>query len=62
MKPGTRIAGRWVVDAELPGNEEIRRFRVRDGDTVAEAIAPAGHVLLRPGVRDAFVGLAQSLR
>ncbi|MDP2305407.1 MAG: hypothetical protein Q8P18_05225 [Pseudomonadota bacterium] len=63
MRPGTRVAGRWIVEAELPAAGDLRRFRVRDGTVsaeggIAEAVAPAGHVLLRPGVRESFLRLA----
>jgi hypothetical protein len=54
MRTGTRVAGRWIVESELPSAGDLRRFRVRDGEAVAEAVAPAAHVLFRPGVREAF--------
>lgn len=61
MRPGTRVAGRWVVEAELPAAGDLRRFRVRAGapdGEVAEAVTPAAHVLFRPGVREAFLRLS----
>ncbi|MES2640935.1 MAG: hypothetical protein V4850_15705 [Myxococcota bacterium] len=58
MRTGTRVAGRWIVESELPPAGDLRRFRVRDGEAVAEAVAPAAHVLFRPGVREAFPRLA----
>lgn len=66
MRAGTRISGRWIVETEISaesaagrgGAADLRRFRVRDGDIVAEAVAPAAHVLFRPGVRDTFLGLS----
>jgi hypothetical protein len=58
MRPGTRVAARFEVVGELPPAGDLRRFAVRDGETSAEAVTPAAHVLLRPGVREAFLALA----
>lgn len=57
MKPSTRVAGRYVVEAELGGDDELRRFRARDGDTLVEVVTPSLTALFRPGVRDAFTRL-----
>lgn len=55
MRAGTIIGGRWTVAEELPTQGELRRWWVSDGAVHGEAVSPAGHVLMRPGTRDAFV-------
>ncbi len=55
MRPGTRVAARWEIEQELAPTGDLRRFLVRSGDTTAEAVTPAAHVLFRPGTRDAFL-------
>ncbi|MFZ5481248.1 MAG: hypothetical protein ACOZNI_31100 [Myxococcota bacterium] len=56
MRPGQRAAGRWELVRELTGGEDWVRWEVRDGEHVAELVAPKAHALLRPGAREAFAG------
>ncbi len=59
---GERIGVRWELGDELPGTDELRRYRLRDLETQAsmELWEPRASVLLRPGVQAAMAQATQS--
>jgi hypothetical protein len=58
VRPGTRIAGRWLAEEALPSGPDLERWRVRDGDRAAECVLPRPHALLRPDARVRFAQVA----
>ncbi len=59
---GDRIGARWRLGDELPGTDELRRYRLRDletGDSM-ELWEPRASVRLRPGVDEALRAATRS--
>lgn len=59
LRPGELIAGRYRLRTKLPDQGELSRWEAEDPDGArVEVVGPQAHVLLRPGVKEAFLSTA----